>query len=107
MGDNHFRSKQDTEFIRNALFESGIIVKQVSSSLEVLDSNNLTMVLSAVSESNADVAAIVTRLGEGVNTTLYLSEDGTMIGRVSRSYIMSTKKIPTCYTRVLSKHVRH
>ena len=105
---------KDTELIRNGLFEAGIIIKQVSSSVEVLDSSNLTMVLSAVTESNADIAAIVSSSGDGTNTTFYLAEDGTMIGRISRPGIQSfgsmsklNSKLQTCYTRAFAHHVRN
>ena len=112
-GDRGGLALKDTELIRNGLFGAGIR-NQASSSVEVLDSNNLTMVLSAVTDSNADIAAIVSSSGAGVNTTFYLAEDGTMIGRVSRPgipYFGSeselNSKLQTCYTRAFAHHVRN
>ena len=113
-GDRGGLALKDTELIRNGLFGAGIIVNQVSSSVEVLDSNNLTMVLSAVTESNVDIAAIVSSSSAGVNTTFYLAEDGTMIGRVSRPGIpyfgsesKVNSKLQTCYTMAFAHHVRN
>ena len=112
-GDRGGLALKDTELIRNGLFGAGIR-NQVSSSVEVLDSNNLTMVLSAVTESNAVIAAIVSSSGAGVSTTFYLAEDGTKIGRVSRpgrpyfgSESKLNSKLQTCYTRAFAHHVRN
>mgnify|MGYP003984961589 CR=1 FL=1 len=114
-GDDRAATLKEVEIIQNSLFDAGIHVKMVSSSLKVLDTNNLSMIMSKENKANADIFAIVTVMNSGNRNTLFYSEGETMFGRVNRSGVSTIsleslsaidRKIQGCYTKAFKNLVK-